>query len=589
MASLDATQQNKLESDPSNPNPNAQKKAAPAAPRPGLGFSKSTNGPPKPSLKDFKKAALAAKAQPPRPGSAMSSFSPVRNVSTVSTSTNGDFVRSRPESATSMTSMTDGGLSVAPKRPTRFKPRPEIVRPATAGPYSSRRPGQAGTENTTSPSSVRPRLITSATSTTPKKPLARPGTSHSSHASQSSIHASPARDKGPSVRPPSTNSTPVREKGPLARTAASEQASPASHVRSRTMQETIARVPSPSKADEELTMVIPSMTQLGEPFSSPRASARMPDVDDITTPMKSLKVYEDPSSSTDDKTTAKPTFEIPVLEEMAINEDAFILNRNVVTPDSAKNGSVSPERTKNNVRLLDSGITRVQAKSLDVHGLRKLQSLIKDGKTTISDEKFDTLLLGLFEYLELSMPSLPAEKVQDVKAQVLVTVRLMLKKDRESFKSHVPRALLSLLETRSRYDARAHIVIGLEGLADELVLLADPAETLDTLIALLQNEGMTQEGCRTLSLGMHVLKSLLATATSFVPSENEVSDMSRLALRCLDSSESGVRMDAVQLCVALHAKIGDSWFWKALDGVRDDPRNLITYYIVKRERDNAVA
>ncbi len=44
-------------------------------------------------------------------------------------------------------------------------------------------------------------------------------------------------------------------------------------------------------------------------------------------------------------------------------------------------------------------------------------------------------------------------------------------------------------------------------------------------------------------------------------------------------------MDAVQLCVALHARVGDARFWEYLKGVKDDPKSVITYYIVKRQRE----
>jgi len=71
MATLDATQARLLENAPDNPN--SPKKAETVAARPGLGFSKSTTGPPKPSLRETmlaqKKAVLANKNIPARPGS----------------------------------------------------------------------------------------------------------------------------------------------------------------------------------------------------------------------------------------------------------------------------------------------------------------------------------------------------------------------------------------------------------------------------------------------------------------------------------------------------------------------------------------
>lgn len=303
-----------------------------------------------------------------------------------------------------------------------------------------------------------------------------------------------------------------------------------------------------------------------------------------------MKVYEDPFSSVDDQTIPRPTFTAPVLEEVPVNEDASKLIRNTISlTDSSKGRSISPERLKQNSRLLDSGITKIKAKSLDVHGFRKLQGLIRDNKAGWGDEKFDDLLLGLFEYLEAPLTSLTPEKVQDVKAQILATIKLMYKKDREAFRAHVPKGLESLLSTRSCYDARAHIVSGLELLADELVTLADPKKTTNSITAQLEGEHMTLEGCRTLSMGLHVLKELIDVKKEFIPSDKEISEICQLATRCLESSESGVRMDVVQLCVSLHARVGEAMFWGSLGGIRDDPKSLITYYIVKRQREVAAS
>lgn len=589
MATLDATQQRLLENAPDNPN--SPKKPEPVAVRPGLGFSKSTSGggPPKPSLRETmmaqKKAALANKNMPARPGSAMSTFSPVRTVSNSSTVSDAP-VRARPEPRSEPNAPAHGGLSVAPMRPTKFRPAPRPdhpPRPATAGPYSVRRPGHgpSNSDTNTSPSTRVAKLVASSSGTNspPKKQIARPATSHSnhSHASQSN-HTSPAK---------STNSKVV----------SSPRASP---PKPRVAPPRLASS-SPSKADEELTMVVPTITGLQKPFQpSLERKTESSDDEDIVTPMKSMKVYEDPFSMTDDPTTPRPPLATTVLEEVPLNEDALNVARNGLSGSNGTTGisnmdstpspkatPMSPARFKQSSRLLDSGITKIKAKSLDVHGFRKLQGMIKDNKTAWSDDKFDALLLGLFEYLESPLTTLSPEKVQDVKAQILATIKLMYKKDRDSFRPHVSQGLESLLATRSSYDARSHIVSGLELLAYELITLAEPQQTTDIITAQLQNEEMTLEGCRTLSMGLHILKELLDVKTDFNPNEIEVKEMCRLATRCLESSDSGVRLDAVSLCVGIHARVGENKFWTALGGVKDDPKSLITYYIVKRQREAA--
>lgn len=581
MATLDTTQQRLLENAPDNPNSPKKDASSVSAARPGMGFSKSTNGPPKLSLKETmaaqKKAAKANKTLPLRPGSAMSSFSPMREASSSSTG----FARSEAgaKGRSEATTVSHGGLSVAPMRPTKFRPgpRPEMIaRPATAGPYSVRRPGHgpSSSESHTSPLSTRPpkgRTPSGSSTSPPKKLIARPNTSHSSHASSS--HTSPAKSAVGKVAP-SPHSSPTR-------------------LKTSTSTRNIASS-SPSKPDEDLTMVVPTLLGFKEahPKSVPLVIVESSDEEDVVTPVKALKVYEDPFSSTDDNTTPRPTVTAPVLEEVPINEDAANLSlaRNGIDgSDDPKVADMSPEKSKQNSRLLDSGISKIKAKSLDVHGFRKLQGLIRDNKAAVSHDKFDALLTGLFEYLEARLDVLSPEKDQDVKAQILGTIKLMYKKDREAFRTHVPKGLEAILVTRSCYDARTHIVSGLELLADELVILSDPVHTIDAITTQLQSKDMTPEGCRTLSMGLHVLKELLDAKKEFVPSDDRVGEMCALAARCLESAESGVRMDAVQLCVSVHARIGEAKFWDALGGVKDDPKSLITYYIVKRQRESSVS
>jgi len=197
-------------------------------------------------------------------------------------------------------------------------------------------------------------------------------------------------------------------------------------------------------------MVVPTLTGLAESQASKPPKIDSSDDEDLVTPPKPLHVYEDPFSSTDDQTTPRPTITAPVLEEVAVNEDAMNLVRTEINGvESIKAPPMSPERFKQSSRLLDSGIAKIKAKSLDVHGFRKLQGMIRDNKAAWSEDKFDVLLLGLFEYLEAPLASLSPEKVQDVKAQILATIKLMYKKERDGFRPHVVKGLESILVTRS--------------------------------------------------------------------------------------------------------------------------------------------
>jgi CLIP-associating protein 1/2 len=604
MDALDPTAQKLLRNDPHNPN--SPKKPEGAA-RPGLGLSKSTMGPSKPSLRETmlaqKKAAMAGKNLPPRPGSAMAHFSPQRTVSgssstapAAASSSTASSVRHRPEAVHAPAS---SGLSVAPMRPRK---RPELAaRPATAGPYSVRGHDSASTEQDSPPDRVRrtPAVTPKAMGSSPKRTVQRPKPGHASTASESSL---PTPSKLVSSKSaPSPRITPV---------AASPRVTPA---RTSKPAPAPAMSSSPTKAHEELTMVVPNVAslRLSSPKPSPRGSPKVAmspkpavAVDEsssspATPSAPPLKVYEDPF--TEDHATPKPPvlFATNVLEDKPVNEHAAQPFRTASEPGSDTTPPAepfSPEKTKQNSRLLDSGIAKINAQALDVHGFRRLQGIIRDGagvggrSSIFTDERFDALVSGLFEYIEAPLTTLAPEKVLDVKAQILATIRLLLKKMRDSFQPHVSRGLESLLRCRATYDGRTHMVSGLETLAADLVLLGDAPEithVLGRMLGELANDDATVVGAaRTLSMGLHVLAQMVdGKRPVYVPAETELATLAGLAARCLESRESGVRMDAVGLCVALHGRVGEQRFWDSVRGVGDDGKSLITYYVVKRQRE----
>ena len=602
MASLDATAQKLLNKDPSNPN--SPKKTA-DAPKPSYGLSRSTMTSSRPSLREAmlaqKKAALASKNLPARPGSAMAHISsptkPTANTSahsSAATSARPAAKRGRPDSTLSVNA---GGMSVAPMRPVRR--RPEVAaRPATAGPYSMRE--HHGLEEH-SPEGVRTRHLPLRKDTTPKKALPKTRAGHAPHSSESSIPSPTFRSA--SKRLTSPRGSPVKP-----RVESHAQGSPT------LAQATAPSATSPSRAGDDVGLVVPKLASLHlsgtdvDRHASPDlsrettvvatsqdAKAEVPDITEtphvtevpLETPPRSLKVYEDPFTGY--ASTTKPAFSPPVLEDKPVNEDAGNLPKANGQAPSAAVQPDSPDKMRQNSRLLDSGIAKIKAKSLEVHGFRKLQSLIRDSKTVLTDDKFEALVLGLFQYLEDPLASQAQEKIQDVKAQILSTIKLLLKKERDNFQPFVSKGLESLLETRGAYDARAHVVSGLELLANELVTLGDGSEITIVLTRRLQScTDETVEGCRTLSMGLHVLKEMIDQRGEFVPADGELAQLTSLSSRCLDSADSGVRMDAVKFCVSLHDRVGDAEFWDAFKNVKEDPKSVITYYIVKKQRERGL-
>lgn len=328
----------------------------------------------------------------------------------------------------------------------------------------------------------------------------------------------------------------------------------------------------------------PVEMEVDQPEGEEEAAAASP----IATPSKAMKVYEDPV--TEEAAAAEPStpraISTEVLTDRPVNEDAANLIPRPEGDAPDPKDEMLTEKERQQLRLIDSALNKIKAKSLDVHGFRKLQGILRDSKAPLADDKFDALLVGLFEFLEDPQPNVAPEKLQDVKAQILATIKLLLKKHRDHFQPHISKALESLMAARAAYDARTHIVSGLELLADELVRLGDAQEIATVLTQRMAGTDVAEPaGGRSLSMGLHVLKEMVDAKEEYVPTDDELANMAGLCTRCLESSESGVRMDAVQLCVALHARVGDARFWAVMKDVRDDPKSLITYYIVKRQRE----
>ncbi|KAL5611460.1 hypothetical protein BROUX41_000938 [Berkeleyomyces rouxiae] len=647
MDGLDGTAQKLLAKDAGNPNNTGNTQGA----KPGMGLSKSTMSA-RPSLRETmmaqkKAAALAAKKEPiSRPNSAMAHLGATRSTTSSSNTSSAASITAptpvsvpapptRSRGGDGTTAVGPGGMSVAPVRPRRKAPE-MISRPATAGPYSVRPQKQPSShEPATSESRPKPASTAKPTSsqpsqqTSPRRTVPRPQSVHGNHVSEA-LHSPTRTVRSPTRQSPSRLPSPTRTRyqsptrtdfqsptrDPASRPITPRQSpsktrvalSPSGHAiltppkfmaaasvssvvfpkvdpaprEALVSNESLTASPAPEqrnkrqRLEEEQSVPTPTLTE--PPIIQRRTAASAEASAQKLTP-DIVQVYVDPIEQ-QPQNTSPASITTPVLTDKHVNADAAPLSAN-------SSQDISNDKARVNARLLDSGITRVKTKTLDVHGFRKLQSLLRE-KTVFADDKFDLLLLGLFQYLEDPLSSFATDKAQDIKAQVLACIKLLLKNHRDSFQPHVGRGLKAIMATRSMYDSRTHIISGLETLADELVTLGSAPVLVASLAALLRDQhDASASGCRCLSMGLHVLTAVLDRHSTYVPATDELQLLADLAGRCLESAESAVRMGSVQLCVAMHTRVGEERFWDALVGVKDDPKSLITYYIVKRQRDAA--
>ena len=340
---------------------------------------------------------------------------------------------------------------------------------------------------------------------------------------------------------------------------------------------------------------------------------------------RSLQVYEDPEEaavqtpgqygyplSRDRDHTPIPLGELPVNEPVRSGLDTQTsreAKERGRSPDSHKKWlaleatenkhfSPSPSLNKSDPRLakkiLQKCIDQVDSRALDVHGFRKLQSLIRTAGDSIWEDGllFDELLTPLLNYLEIPNDELyppSGSKAQDIKTQVLVTVRLMLQHQPKLASPNYPRALGTVIAARKYCYPTSHIVSGLDETAERIVYNCDPEKCIDSVLELLENEGTegAEAETNTISAGLHVLADLLRRARSgksttfLLPGEQE-ERMGRIGTRCLADTEPEIRRAVMEMLLELHDSVAEEGFWGLLFEAKEDHRALITYYIVRR-------
>ena len=303
-----------------------------------------------------------------------------------------------------------------------------------------------------------------------------------------------------------------------------------------------------------------------------------------TRPSETLKVYEDPLPKAERPDSPRQFQVSKVLEELPANKKFNSLN-------SEAKPVTTPGKTFNVVsarRLLESGIVRVRARTLDIHGFRKLQGLIRNQDDIWGDgTRYDELLLPLLESLEEPNDESKPAKALDLKTQVLVTVQLMLKHQPKLFATYQPRALCALLTARKQIQSTSHLVYDLGEVSKLIVNRCEPEDCIDAVLDLLETESSDIQESSTLFMGMAVLERLLHQYAipgkrNHLTSEQEIR-MGNLAARCLAASSPDVRRAVIKYVLELNDCIRDEpHFWKLMGSAREDHRDLITYYIAKR-------
>ncbi|KAI1945508.1 suppressor of tub2 mutation [Ophidiomyces ophidiicola] len=675
MSTLELKSKALLERDPNNPNSSS---GAQTSDHSRAALSYATPG--RPSLKETinaqKRARLAAsKSHPPRPESAQSCFSdPKPNKSSV---------RRPPITSSSTVRVPTGeklfqntSLSSAPMRPTSRPRRPELARPATADPYSSRRSAHPDSQSKpSSPSGSPQKSKPKSTATTtprsrnvPSRPKSRLGDAPTNATrerqkpdrsaispktprrgqSDANVLSTISRTRGKTISPPKTE---------LGYTTAShnddEFIEPPKRVISDSTGRSTPRPITPVRTPLKAGFCTPSRSQPRRnetPGSRASASPLQFDKDNAEViRLKSpfhisngnnestsshspgvLKVYEDPRSPDSSDSVAQagaaptnarsPGFQTKAmpLEELPINEPTTVPNRKhnqlpdnasklepspILSPanenlhrrwkkieNSERRRSLSP-RSKDPVKAQDMvtrGLTRIRAGTLDVHGYRKFQTLLKYHDVILKDEsKYEEILIALFDALEMpdSEKGAASSRSLDLKTQILVTIRLMLYLNREGFAAFYPRATTAIITARKHYELTNHIVSGLEETAEDIVGACDPQEVIDAILDLLETEEQSHECSRMITMGSYILSGLLRRLNQkrFYLPQPDLERLGKFANQNLRSTQPDVRRAIIEFCPELYDMVqSEDVFWPMVNTPVEDVRPLLTYYIMRR-------
>lgn len=271
--------------------------------------------------------------------------------------------------------------------------------------------------------------------------------------------------------------------------------------------------------EDNFTMVLPDRTKLQTtPFFSPSQNQTSSGAEAKTINASDRKddavpVYEDPVA--DDITTPQSPGETPtVLEELPLNDRNLTSQQNHVAqspvPSNASTppqqsrvedqnrfsrprstsptkkatpfsptkasfnesapGSPLPDRaeTLKTRRLLASGTERVRARTLDAHGFRRLQDLIK-GNTQNADLQFAPVLAALVSYLKSPVESTNS-KEKALRGQALSCLRAVVSlytNRSDDVRSALPSVLVGLAEAAAASDGSG--IAELEKAGDDVV------------------------------------------------------------------------------------------------------------------------
>ncbi|KAF1345347.1 clasp N terminal-domain-containing protein [Delphinella strobiligena] len=506
-------------------------------------------------------------------------------------------------------------------RPAALSPRPSPRRAATSPrPLTNSRPASKdGSSIPEEPSFSKDEEFTLVIPSGSKQAVSPPG-----------VRRRPAIDKTVSV-----------DSGIPAHTSACEDGSlPASALATQDLQQPLS--PSAQRTlarsmSEDPSHIVPLAQRLRRPsdradLSSPKI--RAPSVPRQPSPLKTstaappedFQIHEDSSNGrTGVPEAVSPTPQEPrVLNELPVNESS---QPSLGEDDISQHGAVSPlpmtpESKAESIRsrkLLISGIERIRSRTLDAHGFRKVLELVRSSDSgdifgSVGETKrFDDLFSALLDYIvEAPEPAGATIKhTHELKRQAITVMRTLINKPQTTYKKWMAsgrwcqRILVGAFDARKAFEGMGLMVKDLETLVSDVVTKVHPEDGERAVLSWLeqdyheaenvlekQQDGVIERSqaksqARATALALRTLTTLLGNAKGSVVLADIKTRVGSITAACLKSYDAEIRKAAVEVATQLHEVTeveADYWALLEKSGVQESARNLITYFIARREK-----
>jgi len=286
----------------------------------------------------------------------------------------------------------------------------------------------------------------------------------------------------------------------------------------------------------------------------------------------SQNTTQKPGTQRDDKRSRSPTKRRPILETPWEDRAEILTTR----------------------RLLGSGIERIRAKTLDAHGFRRLQQLVKT-RPHSEELPFDELLSALVEYLD--HPAGPTEAASTraliFRTQALACIRAVvaLPLHGQAAVRRYPDAICAVVLEAGSYEKASLFGNDLVKTIDEIVKHADE-EIIACLDRVLERDwqGYSVDPVAR----KRIITTSLSTITKLMGSmERKDEDlnlwqrtrMRALVVRYLADHDADIRKAGMDFCLELYAAIGKDnreAFWNGMKGIGEGQLNLLAYYMARR-------